>query len=121
MELSKKKPILVGRISVKAYIEFDIDQYYGGIEMPCDENFSSVTQEEFQNNLFLNNACTIQNEKDKGGSAYHQLKNVFEEVIENITSQKDIDDINLFSTTFVNQKLRHQDDIHRIKAIRYFW
>ena len=57
--------------------------------------------------------------KDEEGSAYHQLKDGFEEVIENITSQKDIDDINLFSTTFVNQKLRHQDDIHRIKAIRY--
>ena len=65
MELSKKKPILVGKISLETYIEFDIDQYYGGIEMSCDENFSSVTQEEFQNNLFLNNACTIQDEKTK--------------------------------------------------------
>ena len=33
MELSKKKSILVGKISAKTYIEFDIDQYYGGIEM----------------------------------------------------------------------------------------
>ena len=69
MELSKKKPMLVGKISVKTYIEFDIDQYHGGIEMSCDENFSSVTQEEYQNNLFLNKACTIQNEKDEDGSA----------------------------------------------------
>ena len=65
MELSKKKPILVGRISVKAYIEFDIDQYYGGIEMPCDENFSSVTQEEFQNNLYLNNAALFRMKETK--------------------------------------------------------
>ena len=114
MELSKKKPMLVGKISVKTYIEFDIDQYYGGIEMSCDKNFSSVTQEEFQNNLFLNNACTIQNQKDEDGSAYYKLKDGFEEVIENITSQKDIDDINMFFTTFVNQKIkasgRHTED-----------
>ena len=48
------------------------------------------------------------------GSAYHHLKDGFEEVIEKITSQKDIDDINMFFTTFVNQKIkalgRHTQD-----------
>ena len=42
--------------------------------------------------------------KDEEGSAYHQLKDGFEEVIEKITSQKDIDDINMFFTTFRKPK-----------------
>ena len=104
---TKKSPLVRGTIDMNSYLEYDTGEQNKLDDMDdnMDFSFSLFTQEEYQDHNKMKSCNFLKQVEDNDHSPYHQLIGGFQDVVNVITSQDEVEEVSLFFTSFISRKI----------------